>query len=66
MFYLCFFFSQKCQNTNSRKCFDGDSEISWRYDIFSNIIYVYIKKSVMLDKLDMTLLLNNKFLNNRL
>ena len=31
----------------------------------SNIIYAYIKKDVTLDKLDIMLLLNSEFLNNR-
>ena len=50
----------------SRKRLDGDSEINWQYNMPSNIIYAYIKRGAMLDKLDITLLLNNKFLNNRL
>ena len=31
----------------------------------SNIIYVYFKKSAMLNKSYITLLLNNKFVSNR-
>ena len=50
----------------SCKRFDGDNGINWRYDMFLNIIYACIKKGVMFNKLNMTLLLNNKFLGNRL
>ena len=49
-----------------RKRFNGDKDINWRYNMSSNIIYIYIKKGVMLDKSHMTLLLNNKFISNRL
>ena len=62
--YLCLS-PQRCQSTKSRKCFDGDNEVNWRHDMPSNIIYAYIKKGAMLDKLDITLLLNSKFLGNR-
>ena len=49
----------KCQSAKSRKCFDGDSEVNWRHNMLSNIVYAYIRKDVMFDKLDMTLLLNS-------
>ena len=29
---------------------DRDSEVNWRYDISSNIIYAYIRKGAMFDK----------------
>ena len=54
-----------CQSTKSRRCLNGDSGINWRHGMLSDIIYAYIKKGVMFDSLDMTLLLNNKSLNNR-
>ena len=52
--------------TISRKGLHGDSEVSWRHDMSSNIIYTYIKKGAIFDRLNMTLLLNNESLNNRL
>ena len=33
--------------------------------MLSNIIYVYINKSVIFDKLDMMLLISNKFISDR-
>ena len=51
-----------CQSAKSRRCLDDDSEVNWRHDMLSNIVYAYIKKGVMLDKLDMTLLLNSESL----
>ena len=39
-----------------RRRLDDDSEVNWRHDMPSNIVYAYIKKGAMLDKLDMTLL----------
>ena len=54
----------KC--TKSRKRLDGDSEVSWRHVMSSNIVYTYIKKDAMLDKLYITMLLNNESLSNRL
>ena len=50
----------------SRKRFDGDSEINWQHNMSSDIIYAYIRRGAMLDRLDMTLLLNNESLSNRL
>ena len=52
--------------TISRRRFDGDSEVSWRHGMPSDIIYAYIRKCAMLDRLDMTLLLNSESLGNRL
>ena len=33
--------------------------------MLSNIVYVYINESVMLDRLNIIMLLNNKFINDR-
>ena len=41
-----------------------DSEINRRYNILSNIVYIYINKNVIFNKFYITLLLNNKFINN--
>ena len=62
--YLVFsrLFLLRCQSAKSRRCLDGDSEVNWRHGMFSNIVYAYIRKGVMLDRFDMTLLLNNEFL----
>ena len=66
LMWVCWWFSPlRYQSTKSRKRFDGDNDVNWRYGMPSDIIYAYIKKGAMLDKLDMTLLLNNEFLSNR-
>ena len=62
--FMLFFAKMLCAML--RKRFDGDSEVNWRYNMPSNIVYAYIKKGVMLDKLDITLLLNSESLSNRL
>ena len=51
--------------TMLRKRLDGDNEVNWRHDMFSDIIYAYFRKGVMLDNFDMTLLLNSESLSNR-
>ena len=33
--------------------------------MLSNIVYVYINENAMFNKLDMIMLLNNKFINDR-
>ena len=50
----------------SRKRLNDDSKVNEQHNMSSNIIYAYIRKSVMLDKLDIMLLLNSEFLSNRL
>ena len=66
LMWVCWWLSLlRCQNTKSRKRLIDDSEVNWRYNMASNIIYAYIKKGVMLDRFNMTLLLNNKSLNDR-
>ena len=42
------------------------NEVNWQHGMPSDIIYAYVRKGVMLDRLDMTLLLNNESLDNRL
>ena len=49
----------------SNETIDDDNEILWRYEMLSNIIYAYINKSVIFDKLDMMLLINNEFISDR-
>ena len=44
---------------------DRDSEVNWRHDISSNIIYTYIRKGAMLNKFYVTSLSTNEFLSNR-
>ena len=66
---MCFvyaFFRRDAIYTMFRRRLNDDNEVNWRHDMSSNIIYAYIKKDVMLNKLDMTLLLNNESLSNRL
>ena len=50
----------------SNEATNSDNEVNRRRDMSSNIVYIYIKKGVMLDKSHVTLLLNNEFINNRL
>ena len=52
--------------TMLRRRLDGDNEVNWRHAMPSDIIYAYSRKGAMLDRLDMTLLLNNESLGNRL
>ena len=49
----------------SNEAINSDSEVNRRRDMFSDIVYVYIRKGVMLDRSHMTLLLNNEFMSNR-
>ena len=42
----------------------GDNEINRRYDIFLNVVYIYINKSVIRNKSYIMLLLNNKFISD--
>ena len=49
-----------------RRRLDGDSEVKWQHGMPSDIINAYIRKGVMLDGLDMTLLMNSESLSDRL
>ena len=67
LMWVCWWLSPlRCQSTKSRRRPDGDSDVNWRHGMPSDIIYAYIRKGVMLDRLDMTLLLNNESLGSRL